>query len=296
MAHVTRQRNGELLRNLFQILLQHPDGLPAREALAKLRTQVKPTTWEEGRFESGVSRFDQIVRFATVDAKKAGWMLKEKGQWAVTEEGREALKQFPDNDAFFGRAKQLYAQWRKGIKESGVAASEVSEVEVEKSPEIILEQVEEQAWAEIQQYLRDMPPYDFQELVASLLRAMGHHVPWVAPPGKDGGFDILAWTDPLGIRTPRIKVQVRRVGQNINVDQIRAFAGLLGDDEVGLFVTTSDFTKDAQEAARTHTKKQVTLVNFRRLIELLLEHHERLDEKGEHLFPLRKVYLLDLSE
>src|SRR5581483_1369220 len=35
-------------------------------------------------------------------------------------------------------------------------------------------------------------------LVAALLRAMGYHVSWVAPPGPDRGVDIIARTDPLG--------------------------------------------------------------------------------------------------
>lgn len=67
-----------------------------------------------------------------------------------------------------------------------------------KAVSITFEQAEEQAWSEIEQYLRAMNPYDLQELVASLLRAMGYHVSWIAPPGKDGGIDILAWSDPLG--------------------------------------------------------------------------------------------------
>ena len=53
-------------------------------------------------------------------------------------------------------------------------------------------------------------PYEFQHLVADLLRAMSYHVSWVAPPGKDGGVDILAWPDALGTSPPRIKVQVKR--------------------------------------------------------------------------------------
>jgi restriction system protein len=52
-----------------------------------------------------------------------------------------------------------------------------------------------------------MNPYDFQDLVADLLRAMSYHVTWVSPPGKDGGVDILAWPDALGTRPPRIKVR-----------------------------------------------------------------------------------------
>ena len=30
------------------------------------------------------------------------------------------------------------------------------------------------------------------------------------PPGKDGGLDIIAHPDPLGTRSPRIKVEVKR--------------------------------------------------------------------------------------
>ena len=41
-----------------------------------------------------------------------------------------------------------------------------------------------------------MNPNELQELVADLLRAMDYHVAWVAPPGKDGGVDVLAFTDP----------------------------------------------------------------------------------------------------
>jgi restriction system protein len=299
MPEVTRRRNGELLRGLFQILLEHPEGLPARDALAKLRTRVEPTEYEKGRFESGVPRFDQIVRFATVDASKAGWLLKQKGQWAVTDQGRAALAQIPDPEAFYRRAAVLYREWRKRTPdvspegEPGPAGSEAElEVEVEKAPGITLEQAQEQARAEVEQYLRAMPPYEFQDLVASLLQAMGYHVSWVAPPGKDGGIDILACGDPLGTRPPRIKVQVKRVGQNVTVDGLRAFMALLGDDEVGLFVTTSGFTKDAQDEARTQARRKVTLVDLKRFFDLWIEHLDRLDEEARRRFPLEPIYFL----
>jgi restriction system protein len=72
MAEITIRRTGESLRKLFQILLEQPDGLPGREALAKLRTQTQMTEHEKGRYEGGGLRFDQIIRFATVDVSKAG--------------------------------------------------------------------------------------------------------------------------------------------------------------------------------------------------------------------------------
>jgi restriction system protein len=126
----------------------------------------------------------------------------------------------------------------------------------DKEVSITYEQAEEQSWEEISQYLRKMNPYDFQELVAGLLRGMGYHVSWVAPPGKDGGIDIHAFTDPLGTQTPRIKVQVKRVKENVSVEGLRSFMAILGDDDVGLFVTTGGFTKDAQDEARIQQKRK----------------------------------------
>jgi restriction system protein len=96
-----------------------------------------------------------------------------------------------------------------------------------------------------------MNPYDFQELVAGLLRAMGYYVTWIAPPGRDGGLDILAYGDPLGTRPPRIKVQVKRVGQKISSEILRSFMELLGDDDVGLYVSTAGFTPDLLRTLRT---------------------------------------------
>jgi restriction system protein len=294
MADVTRRRTGELLRKLFEVLMDHPEGLPAREALAKIQSQVNLTEYEKGHFESGGLRFEHILRFATIDTVKAGWLLKHKGQWSVTEEGREAYRQFPDPEMFYKRAVKLYYQWRNRQPDTAPDApsTPVQAEEVEKRSRITFEEAEEQAWSEVEQYLRGMPPYDFQDLVAALLRAMGYYVSWVSPPGKDGGIDVLAWNDPLGTRPPRIKVQVKRVGQNVTVDGLRSFMALLGDDDVGLFVTTSGFTKDAQDEARTQEKRKVTLVDLERFFELWVEHYGRLEDAARRRFPLQPIYFL----
>jgi hypothetical protein len=61
-------------------------------------------------------------------------------------------------------------------EEGGVDdTDEVDENEVDEEAEVsaTLEEAEEIAWAEIRSYLVTMPPYEFQALVGSLLRAMG---------------------------------------------------------------------------------------------------------------------------
>jgi len=293
MAEVTRRRTGELVRKLFEILMSHPDGLQAREALDQLRARVQLTDYEKGTYESGGSRFDQIVRFATVDCVKAGWLLKHRGRWSVTEEGKAAYTGHPDPETFYRRAVKLYWEWKSSQPEGEPRGEdEAADATSGKAASVTFEQAEEQAWREIEQYLRGMNPYEFQDLVASLLRAMGYHVSWVAPPGRDGGIDVLAWADPLGTRPPRIKVQVKRLAQSVPVEDLRSFMALLGEDDVGLFVATGGFTKGAEEEARTQEKRKVTLVDLERLFDLWVEHYGRLDDAARRRLPLRPIYFL----
>lgn len=294
MAEVTRRRTGELLRRLFELLLNEPQGLPARDALSSLEKVVQLTPYEAGDFDSGGRRFERIVRFATVDCVKAGWLLKDKGRWSVTEEGEKALLQLQDPEAFYKRAAQLYRQWKlAGAPPVDEESGEPLESEGEKFTSVTYEQAEEQAWAEIGQYLGAMQPYEFQELVADLLRAMGYHVSWVSPPGKDGGIDILAHTDPLGTKPPRIKVQVKRQQQAVNCDGLRSFMALLGDGDVGLFVATGGFTKDAADEARTQEKRKITLLNMEALFDLWVSHYGRLTDEARRRLRLRPIYFLE---
>jgi restriction system protein len=300
MAEITRRRTGELLRELFNILMAAPEGLRASDALKALAERVKLTPYEADSYDSGGRRFDKIVRFATVDCVKAGWLVKDKGIWTITDEGRLAHAELKDPEAFYKRACKLYSEWKASQPDSesppspGVAAgSSTDEAEsAAKAVSVTFDEAEEQAWAEISQYLRSMNPYDFQELVADLLRAMSYHVTWVSPPGKDGGLDILAWPDALGTKPPRIKVQVKRQGQAVNVDGLRSFMALLGDDDVGLFVSTGGFTKDAETEARTQEKRRVRLIGLEKLFDLWDEHYDRLSDQARRRLPLRSIRFL----
>ena len=292
MPEITRRRTGELLRGLFEVLMPIPDGMQARNALQALAIKVPPTQYESGSYPSG-RRFEKIVRFGTVDCVKAGWLQKNKGRWLVTEAGKAAYSNWSDAEAFYKQAVKLYNEWKASQPESSIEVTpEPEDQPTGKVATITYEEAEEHAWVEIEAYLRGMNPYDFQELVASLLRAMGYHVSWVAPPGKDGGKDILAWNDPLGTRPPRIKVQVKRQIASVSVDGLRSFMAVLGDDDVGLFVSTGGFTKDAADEARTQEKRKVTLINLERLFDLWVEHYGKLTDEARSRFPLRPIHFL----
>jgi restriction system protein len=295
MAEITRRRQGELLQAVLRALEDHPEGLPATEVLRGVEQSVGSTDFEKSEYpkQPGVRRFEKIVRFSTIGAVKAGWLVKNKGQWIMTDEGRDALSSFPDPEDLFRESDRLYRIWRKGQPDSDDTVVEEGEEEADSpSAAITLEEAEETAREAIHDYLSAMPPYDFQDLVAALLRAMNYHVAWIAPPGPDKGVDIVAYNDPLGATGPRIKVQVKRRADKIAVHEVRSFMAVLSTNDVGIFVTTGGFTTEAQAEARQQESRRVSLLTMDDLIDLWVERYERLPESDKQLLPLRPIYYL----
>lgn len=281
------------MRGVFEILLPHADGLPAKEVLQKIEEVVPPTPFEASDYPStpGVRRYERIIRFSTIPAVKAGWLIKDKGQWLLTDQGRWAYDKWQKPEEFMQVVAQLYRMWKKDQPQQ-----ERQEKDEESSPETAattLEVAEEAAWSEIESYLSEMSPYDFQELVAGLLRGMGYHVAWISPPGPDRGLDVIAHSDPLRITGPRIKVQVKRRADKVDVDGVRSFMALLAEGDVGLFVCAGGFTKNAEAEARHQERRRIMLVDLKRFFDLWVEHYPQIPETRRRLLPLRPVYFLE---
>jgi restriction system protein len=121
---------------------------------------------------------------------------------------------------------------------------------------------------------------------------MGYHVSWNAPPGPDKGIDIVAHNDPLGTSAPRIKVQVKRLADKIIVDGLRSFMAVLGEQDVGLFVSTGGFTSEAESEARTKETRKLTLLDLEKLVDLWVINYEKIEDSDKQLLPLKPVYYL----
>ena len=156
-----------MLRILFEILLENSEGIQAKTALSQLKEKLDLSEYEAGSYESGGMRFHKIVRFATVDCVKAGWMLKNKGKWFITPEGEDALRKFSSPGDFYREAKKLYRKWKSERDMDGSPSADLEPDEApEKEMSITYEQAEEVAWGEIRDHLATMNPYEFQDLVA----------------------------------------------------------------------------------------------------------------------------------
>lgn len=295
MANVTRRRTGEFLREVLKLLLDKPEGLPAKEVLDHLGTTMKLTEYERGYYDTSNNdqRYTRIVRFGTLALVKAGWLTKTKGRWTITELGKEAYKKFPDPDDFNKEAIRLYNFWKKNLPKA--ETPEKYEEVTDKQP-LAFEEAEENAWNQIKTFLLSMNPYSFQSLVGDLLSAMDYHVVWIAPPGKDKGIDIIAYRDPLGTTVPRIKVQVKHRDQSTPVEGLRAFMSTLGTDDVGIFVSSGGFTSDAREEARTQERRKITLLDLEQFYDLWVQYYEKLSQDARQRFPLKPIYYLDLED
>jgi restriction system protein len=294
MANITRKRTGEFLRKVFELLWDKPDGLPAKDIIEYIGKTMKLTEYEAGSYVSSPNdqRYAKIIRFATVAFVKAGWLVKNKGRWMITDIGKEAFKRYPEPDDFYKEAVRLYHEWMKSRPEI-----EITDTLIEEPSKNFLafEEAEEKAWEQINNYLQSINPYDFQTLAADLLAAMDYHVAWISPPGKDRGIDIVAYTDPLGTSAPRIKVQVKRRDQPISVEGLRAFMSILGTDDVGIFVSSGGFTSDAKEEARTQERRKITLLDLEQFYDLWIQYYDKLTQDARQRLPLKPVYYLDLE-
>lgn len=287
VAGLDRRRRGELLRSVFEVLDEHREGIKARDVFPEVEGRLGMTEFEAANYPgSDIRRFEKSIRFVTITPVKAGWMVKEAGVWIPTDDGLKAYGKFPDPEQFLDEAQKLYAAWAKSRPD------EDAEVEEEISASsITLERAEESSWEEVRDVLHEMDPYDFQQLVAGLLRGMGYYVGWVAPRGKDRGIDIVALSDPLGTSGPRIKVQVKRERNKTTATTLRAFYSVLHEGDVGVFVTLGGFTSDAENEARSEIRR-IRLIDATEFFRLWARHYEDIPEADRRRLPISFVPFL----
>ena len=294
MSELDRKRRGELLYAVFDVLAAHLDGIQAKDTLAEVEEQLPLTDFEKADYPGKeIRRFEKTVRFQTINAVKAGWMIKDKGIWSATPEGLTAHVTYNEPTRFMEEAERLYRAWAKDRTPEQTSQDEGDEGADTAS--LTVEKAEEMAWDEVRQHLGSMDPYEFQGLVAGLLRGMGYHVTHIAPPGKDRGVDVIAQHDPLGSNGPRVKVQVKREQGKTDAKTLRAFLSVLKSDDVGAFVTLGGFTSDAEAEARDEARR-IMLIGPNQFFDLWVRHYDNIPDEDRRKLPIKMIPFLAVSE
>lgn len=132
---------------------------------------------------------------------------------------------------------------------------------------------------------RQLKGYDLESFVADLLHTMGYRT-IVSPQGGDSGIDITAYKDEL---PPRILVQVKSQNMDIKEATIQSLKGAMREGDYGLFVTLSNYTKNAQKYL--NSTPIIRGINGTELVELILKYYDNLSEKYKKMIPLKQVYI-----
>lgn len=126
--------------------------------------------------------------------------------------------------------------------------------------------------------LYQLSPQRFEQVVLDLLSAMGYGGGDAArglttKTTGDGGIDGIIHEDALGLDAVYIQAKRYAAENRIGRPDIQRFIGSLTGEGAtkGVFVTTSDFSREAKEYLH-RVQHRVVLINGNRLARLMLQH------------------------
>lgn len=269
--------------------------IPAKEIYPFVNENVELTDWEkEPAGKMQYIRWTNSFQFYSIDYQKAGFIIKKSGTWYITPEGEKIMKKTPEE--VMNIANDAYHEWRRLNPKDDIPEEEPNDETAEKDNTMNLDLLESDAREGIRQFIVSKSPYEFQDMVAALLRAMDYHTPFIAPKGKDGGIDIIAYLDPLGAKTPRIKVQVKHKPETaIGASEVRALSGVLKAGDIALFVTSGTYSADARNAA-SGNDKFIRLIDGNDFIDMWQKYYDKMTDDDKNMLPLKRISFLGNNE
>lgn len=275
------------------------DGFVAAKDLKELVPTLVPFSKWEMELTDGVNniRWWAILQFSSVGYVKGGFIKKVKGNWYITPEGEKLVSMTPEKAHDFVVGE--YRKWKQEnakepeCEDIGEIEEDASATEDGNIPDLVL--LESQAKGTINAALCRKSPYDFQDMVAALLRAMGYYTPFIAPKGKDGGVDIIAYQDPLGAKAPRLKVQVKHKPETaVPANDVRALRGVLSSEDVGVFVTSGTYSSDAKK--EVSGGKFIRLIDGEEFIDMWQTYYDKMSDEDKNMLPLKRIAFLGSNE
>lgn len=179
-------------------------------------------------------------------------------------------------------ADEYLAALDKGFKKTALTTDDEEDESVGATAEEIVETTKDFILKELSKNLKG---YALEEFVADLLRAMGYRT-IVSAQGGDSGIDITAYKDEL---PPRILVQVKSQDGDIKEATIQSLKGAMREGDYGLFVSLSNYTKNAQKYL--DNTPIIRGINGTELVDLVLKYYDDLSDKYRKMIPLKMVYI-----
>lgn len=289
----TRQLIEKLLYGILTVLNENADdGLRSVEVEQRVGERVQFNEYEMGVNSQGKPRWVLNLYFYSINLVKSGYMTTNKGRWYITPAGQDAVtKMTPEQ--LYDAAEKGYRKWREA-RDKVEAATPMDGNAEPQTDTLVIEDIKGQANKELMDFVHTKTPWEFQDMVAALFRAMGYYTPFIAPKGKDGGIDIIAYSDPLGATQPIIKAQVKHYNMDnaVTVDVIRSIMGVSKSD-MAVVVTSGRFAEPAKVEARLNN---VRLIDGFEFCDMWIAYYNKMSEEDKTRMPIEPVYFLKREE
>ncbi|MCL2610055.1 MAG: Mrr restriction system protein [Defluviitaleaceae bacterium] len=240
-------------------------------------------------------RFDFQFNFSVKHLLYADFVkIPHRGDLELTEKGRNIdLKIFDSQEMVRSISRPLWEENSRKNKEirEDIVISDNSEEEME------LENVNNENWKiELSKALKAFSPQKFELFSRRLVSAMGVDIDESIGIQRvaDGGIDGFGYITSGDFRTTRVAIQAKRWEGKVSSPEIDKFRGAMDkyNSEFGIFITTSDFTRNAIEASRIGSRV-ITLINGEEIADLVAKYGHKMDITPITTYELGEFYQED---
>ncbi|MDE6383905.1 MAG: restriction endonuclease [Paramuribaculum sp.] len=237
------------------------------------------------------------VGWAKFYLDKAGLLeVPSRGNYALTDNGLRFLDDNPSSltteDLMSFPAFKNFITNNKEAEKSLTTQSAIQDIPTKTPEEIIDENFKYIIHNLVDEVLGLVLQKDsdfFERLVMDLLVQMGYGDGRVTRRSRDGGIDGIIDEDKLGLEKIYIQAKRWQPGNNVGRSEVESFVGAIDRQRgnKGVFITTSDFTREAYEHTSTHVN--LVKINGRKLAELMIQYN--IGATIKNIYEIKKIDL-----
>jgi restriction system protein len=259
-----------------------------RDLIEKLAIEFQITDDERKELLASGNQaiFDNRVGWAKTYLKKAGLIESpQRAIFKITEIGHDTLAKNLDNiDAKYLKQFPSFLEFQNASRNDNETVEELNtdsanEQTPEESLDKAYQRIRKSLSSELINRVVDLSPSFFERLVVDLLVKMGYGGS-IKDAGKalgksgDEGIDGTIKEDKLGLDIIYIQAKRWKPGNVVGRPELQKFVGALAGQgaKKGIFITTSNFTKEAIEyTPRNETK--IVLIDGEQLAQLMIDYN-----------------------
>jgi restriction system protein len=217
----------------------------------------------EEQNKTGVSRFFNDLHWARYYLAKEGYLdSSTRGVWSLTEKGirsnispqkaQDIAKRVNRDDRLGGKSPEI-----KDDEDESTAPSDSGGSQTGNHRTALLD------------IMRQMTPNSFEKLCQRFLRESGFQQVEITGRSGDGGIDGRGLLQVNPLMSIHVLFQCKRYKGSVGSEAIRNFRGAMtGRTDKGIFITTGNFTTDAQREALREGAPPIELVDAEKLLSM----------------------------